>query len=179
MFKMPKRSLSLLKCKTRFFFVGLLTLRGQIGIDPSQSQLNHFFIHLPLEFLPVSGPLMQWCASTLGTALLCSSRAGIWFGAYVRFAIIDHRDITIITGYIYKHDLIGSRQGLNPGHFNLESPALPSELPGFGNSTIYVTSFSNISLCLIFFGEQQLANGMDKEGDLMRFNTNRNILYEV
>ena len=36
-----------------------------------------------------------------------------------------------------------------------------------------------ISLRLIFFGIQQLTNGLDKEGDLMRFNTNKNILYEV
>ena len=31
---------------------------------------------LPPEFLPLSGLLTRWCASTLGTALLCSSRAG-------------------------------------------------------------------------------------------------------
>ena len=35
------------------------------------------------------------------------------------------------------------------------------------------------SLCLIFFGEQQLTNGTDKEGDLMRFITYKNILYKV
>ena len=47
---------------------------------------------------------------------------------------------------------------------------------------IYVTSFSNISfnsLCLTFFGIQQLTNGLDIEGDLMQFNTYENILYEV
>ena len=35
------------------------------------------------------------------------------------------------------------------------------------------------SLRLTFFGEQQLLIGMDKEGDLMQFNTYENILYEV
>ena len=35
------------------------------------------------------------------------------------------------------------------------------------------------SLRLTFFGEQQLANGLDKEGDLMQFNTFKNIIYEV
>ena len=33
-----------------------------------------FFIGLPPEFFHVSGPLTQWCASTVGTALLYSSR---------------------------------------------------------------------------------------------------------
>ena len=32
-----------------------------------------YCVRLPLEFLPVSGPLTRWCASTLSTALLCSS----------------------------------------------------------------------------------------------------------
>ena len=49
---------------------------------------NEFFliIRLPPEFLPVSGPLTWWFASTLGTALLCSSRAGSWFRAYCQVA---------------------------------------------------------------------------------------------
>ena len=34
------------------------------------------FIRFSPEFLPVLGLLTQWCASTLGAALLCSSRAG-------------------------------------------------------------------------------------------------------
>ena len=34
--------------------------------------------------VPVSGPLTRWCASTLGAALLCSSRVGSWFGACKR-----------------------------------------------------------------------------------------------
>ena len=34
-----------------------------------------FIIPLPPEFLPVLGLLTRWCASTLGAALLCSSRA--------------------------------------------------------------------------------------------------------
>ena len=33
-------------------------------------------IRLPPEFLSVSGMTEQWCASTLGASLLCSSRAG-------------------------------------------------------------------------------------------------------
>ena len=40
-----------------------------------------FIIRLPPESLPVSGSLTWWCASTLGAALLCSSRAGSWFWA--------------------------------------------------------------------------------------------------
>ena len=39
---------------------------------------------LPLEFLPVSRLLTQWCASLLGTALLWSSRAGSCFGAHIQ-----------------------------------------------------------------------------------------------
>ena len=35
------------------------------------------------------------------------------------------------------------------------------------------------SLRLIFFGKQQLTNGLDNEGDLMWFNTYEHILYEV
>ena len=42
-----------------------------------------FLICLTPEFLPASGPLTRWCASTLGAALLCSSRAGSWLGAYI------------------------------------------------------------------------------------------------
>ena len=41
-----------------------------------------FIIRLPSEFLPVSGPTEQWCASALGAALLCSSRAGSDLGLY-------------------------------------------------------------------------------------------------
>ena len=43
-----------------------------------------FFVCFPPEFLPVSGPLTQWCASTLGATLLCSSWDGSWFGAYIQ-----------------------------------------------------------------------------------------------
>ena len=35
------------------------------------------------------------------------------------------------------------------------------------------------SLCRTFFGKQQLRNGLDNEGDLMRFNTYSAILNEV
>ena len=41
-----------------------------------------FIIRLPPEFLPVSGLLTWWCDSTLGAALLCSSKAGSWFRAW-------------------------------------------------------------------------------------------------
>ena len=55
---------------------------------PSQISLSskEFFliIRLPTECLPVSGPLTRWCASTLCAALLWSSRAGSWFGAYIQ-----------------------------------------------------------------------------------------------
>ena len=40
------------------------------------------FFCLPPEFLPVSAPLIRWCASTLGTALSCSSRALLIRGLY-------------------------------------------------------------------------------------------------
>ena len=46
-----------------------------------------FFIRLPPEFLPASGPDDWWCASTLGAALLCSSRVGSWFGAYIQIGL--------------------------------------------------------------------------------------------
>ena len=46
---------------------------------PVNNILSDFFIRLPPEFLPVVGPLTWWCASTLGAALLCSSRAGSVF----------------------------------------------------------------------------------------------------
>ena len=49
--------------------------------------LSFFVICLSPEFLPVSGPLTRWCASTLGVALLCSSRAGSWFGAYIQIGL--------------------------------------------------------------------------------------------
>ena len=35
------------------------------------------------------------------------------------------------------------------------------------------------SLRLIFFGKQQPTIGLDKEGDLMRFNTHEHNLYKV
>ena len=43
-----------------------------------------FFIPLPPEFLPVSGQTERWCAYTLGTALLISSRAGTGLGLVSR-----------------------------------------------------------------------------------------------
>ena len=56
-----------------------LQVRQEIGklVACAQAAINNrFFIYLSPEFLPVSGPLTRWCASTFGTALLCSSR--IW-----------------------------------------------------------------------------------------------------
>ena len=44
-----------------------------VGVD---YEINLFFIGLPPKFLSVLGPCTQWCASTMGAALLCSSRAG-------------------------------------------------------------------------------------------------------
>ena len=47
--------------------------------SPKKSYLifkfEFFIICIPPEFIPVLGPLTLWCASTLGAALLCSSRA--------------------------------------------------------------------------------------------------------
>ena len=42
------------------------------------------FICLPTEFLPALGPTERWCAFTLGTALLISSRAGSDLGLVSR-----------------------------------------------------------------------------------------------
>ena len=46
-----------------------------------------FFIHLPPEFLPASGPAELWCASTLGIALLISSRVGSELGLVSRLVL--------------------------------------------------------------------------------------------
>ena len=46
--------------------------------------LFFLIIRLPPEFLPASGPTERWCASTLGAALLCSSRAGSDLGLVSR-----------------------------------------------------------------------------------------------
>ena len=46
-----------------------------------------FIVCLSPEFLPVSGPLTWWCASTFGAALLCSSRVGSCFGACIHLGI--------------------------------------------------------------------------------------------
>ena len=60
---------------------------GDIGV--SWKYLQYFtkcytfflIIRLSPDFLPVS---VLWCAFTLGAALLCGSRAGSWFGAYIQ-----------------------------------------------------------------------------------------------
>ena len=43
-------------------------------------------------------------------------------------------EIGMIALYYLKQSLIGSRLGLNPGLIKLKSPALPSELPCFGQN---------------------------------------------
>ena len=54
--------------------------RGYNGSNSLIQDKNIFFtVRLPQEFLSVSEPLTWLCASTLGTALLCSSRAGSCF----------------------------------------------------------------------------------------------------
>ena len=51
--------------------------KGSPNHERIDCRVNFFLIICLLpELAPVSGPLTQWCASTLGTALLCSSRAG-------------------------------------------------------------------------------------------------------
>ena len=45
---------------------------------------SFFFIRLPPEFFPASGPTEQGCASTVGPALLISSRAGSDLGLVSR-----------------------------------------------------------------------------------------------
>ena len=51
-----------------------------------------FFICLPLELLLVVGPLTWWCASPLGAALLCSSRAGsvIDLSCFCKFELMSY-----------------------------------------------------------------------------------------
>ena len=56
-----------------FHFSYFLTNIGSLLVE------LFLIIRFPLEFLPVPGPLTWWCASTLSTALLCSSRAGAWY----------------------------------------------------------------------------------------------------
>ena len=56
--------------------------------DLKTMMVFHFFIiRLPSEFLPMSGALTRLCASTLGPARLCSSRAGSWFGAWITYKL--------------------------------------------------------------------------------------------
>ena len=50
-----------------------------------RKQKTTFFIRLPPEFLPASGPTERWCASTLGAALLISSRVSSDLGLVSRF----------------------------------------------------------------------------------------------
>ena len=53
-----------------------------------------YIIHLPLELFPVLGLLTMWCASTHGTALLCSSRVDSDLGPISRWdnwGFIGHR----------------------------------------------------------------------------------------
>ena len=47
-----------------------------LGLQPSEYLKKKTFFRLPLETLSELGLLTRWCAFTLGTALLCSSRAG-------------------------------------------------------------------------------------------------------
>ena len=52
------------------------------------SYVGIFFItRLPPEFLAASGLTEQSCASTLGAALLCSSRVGSWSGACIHIGL--------------------------------------------------------------------------------------------
>ena len=54
-----------------------------------------FIIRLPLKFLLVLGLLTWWCASTLGTALLCSSRAGSDLGLELEGELWYHLNVPI------------------------------------------------------------------------------------
>ena len=55
--------------------------------------LYQIYIYIPLEFLPFLGPLTQWCASTLSTALLCSFRVDSDLG--LLFLTLSDRYLTL------------------------------------------------------------------------------------
>ena len=67
-------------------------------VHPTSSQTSWFFqfccffiiitIRLPPEFLLMIGLLTWWCASTLGAALPCGSRAGSNFGLLITYSNI-------------------------------------------------------------------------------------------
>ena len=69
---------SLTHTQTHFF------QQSCIFLQLPRSHFFYFFIRLPPEFFPVSGLTERWCASTLGAALLCSSRAGSDLGLVSR-----------------------------------------------------------------------------------------------
>ena len=80
-----------------------------------------FFIRLPSEFLPVSGLLTGGCASTLGTVLLCSSRAG-------SFILITHVLGSGSIVYEFLHRWYHAPRGIDPpvqSHVSYEASALP------------------------------------------------------
>ena len=71
----------------------LTKLRDKFSKD-TLKHLSSFFssIRLPLEFLPVLGPLERYMMPTLDTALLCSSRASSDLGLspYVSAIVLYH-----------------------------------------------------------------------------------------
>ena len=60
-----------------------LLLQGQSLPPGTQPFLFFLSAFLRNFFLCQAGSLTQWWASTLGAALLCNSRAGSWFEAYM------------------------------------------------------------------------------------------------
>ena len=76
----------------------LIHVANKTGSTFGMDNVVFLIVRLPLEFLPVSGPLTQWFASTLGATLLCSSRVGSWFFFEVEcFLFGPFRDITCIS----------------------------------------------------------------------------------
>ena len=68
--------------------------------------LIDFFIRLPPEFLPASGPTERWCASTFGAAMLISSGAGYDFGLVSRLVwglFFPHCGVTQADDHVRDH----------------------------------------------------------------------------
>ena len=111
-----------------------------------------FFISLPPEFLPVVGPLTRWCATLLGAALLCSSRAGSRFGANIQtwlralsigffFPVIywtwhNHQYRLRFEDVYLELNAFTDRES-NPGPFDLELTVLTVIPPCFGELICY------------------------------------------
>ena len=122
---------------------------GGVCNGPKIKQIKHLkkilllFIRLPPEFLPVSGPLTPWCTSTLGAALLCSSRASSWFRAYVWFM---GTPCAVIVNHEYKQTLLLIFEAWS---YRIQSgDSNPGRWVVICHSAIWATVLRSIFLCL-------------------------------